>query len=159
MKRTIGSVTVVALLLGSGAWAQSLYKSVDEQGQVTFSDSPPANAVNVEQVEVQPGPTAVQQQEGIDRMKRMESQASELGEANAQRAEERKEMQQQAQQGQDDVQPVTEYNNDRAYQGRPVYPPIVRPPIHPVHPIAPARPGGPGMAVPLPAGSGIGSGR
>jgi hypothetical protein len=37
--------------------AETLYKSVNDKGEVTFSDSPPENADRVEQIQVQPAPT------------------------------------------------------------------------------------------------------
>jgi hypothetical protein len=46
--------------------AETLYKSVDDKGEVTFSDSPPENAKQVEQIQVQPAPTEQQQRESMD---------------------------------------------------------------------------------------------
>ena len=73
-------------LFSSGVVAEKIYRSVDKQGEVTFSDEPPPTAVDVEQVEVQPAPTESQQREGEERVKRMESQANEMGAARAERS-------------------------------------------------------------------------
>ena len=137
-------------LFATSSVAQPLYKSVNEQGEVTFSDSPPPNAVEVQEVQVQPGPSEAQQQESIERAKRIESQASDLGVANAERAQQRKDAQLQSRQQakETEVQPVTDYNNGYSYPNRPLYPPVISPPIQPERPI---WPGGPGRPVQLPA--------
>ena len=139
-----------SLMVTSGV-AQPLYKSVNEQGEVTFSDRPPTNAVEVQEVQVQPGPSEAQQLESIERAKRIESQASDLGAANAERAQQRKDAQLQSQQQQakeTEVRPVTDYNDGYRYPNRPLYPPVISPPIRPEQPILPDRPGRP---VQLPA--------
>ena len=94
---------------------------------------------------MQPGPSEAQQQESIERVKRIESQASDLGAANAERAQQRKDEQLQSQQQAKDteVQPVTDYNNGYSYPNRPLYPPVITPPMRPEHPIAPDGPGRP----------------
>ena len=73
-------------LFSSGAVAEEIYRSIDKQGEVTFSDEPPPNAVDVEQVEVQPAPTEAERRESIEQMKRIESQADELGAARTPQA-------------------------------------------------------------------------
>ena len=139
----------VSLFATSGV-AQPLYKSVNEQGEVTFSDSPSPSAVEVQEIQLQPGPSEAQQQESIERAKRIESQASDLGAANAERAQQRKDAQLQSQQQarETEVRPVTDYNDGYSYPNRPLYPPVIRPPIQPERPILPDRPGRP---VQLPA--------
>ena len=74
---------LAASLLTTPAFSETIYKSVDKGGEVTFSDEPPANAVNVEKLNVQPAPTESQQHESMERAKRMESQANEMGAASA----------------------------------------------------------------------------
>ena len=138
--------------------AETLYKSVDDKGEVTFSDSPLPSAVEVQEIQVQPGPSEVQQRESAERLKRIEAQANDLGSANAERAQQRKEEKQQAQQQARDaeVQPVTGYNDGYRYPNRPLYPPVTRPPVRPEHPIIP---GGPGLPVQLPAAPVMSPGR
>jgi hypothetical protein len=99
---------LAASLLTTPAIAETVYKSVDKGGEVTFSDEPPANAVNVEKLHVQPAPTESQQHESMERAKRMESQANEMGEASAGRAAQRQPVQQQQEQ---EVQPVETYQD------------------------------------------------
>ena len=142
--------SVILLFFTSCVVAQPLYKSVNEQGEVTFSDSPLPNAVEVEEIEVQAGPSEAQQRESAERLKRIESQANDLGSANADRAQQRKDAQQQAQQQAKDneVQPIKGYNDGYNYPSRELYPPGIRPPVRPEHPI---NPGGPGRPVQLPA--------
>ena len=72
-------------LFSNGAVAEKIYRSVDEKGEVTFSDEPPPTAVDIEQVEVQPAPTESEHRESVERVKRMESQANEMGAARAER--------------------------------------------------------------------------
>ena len=80
------TVFILAICLYStGAVAEKIYRSVDQQGEVTFSDEPPPNAMDVEQVEVQPAPTEAERRESVEQMKRMESQADELGAARTER--------------------------------------------------------------------------
>ena len=131
--------------------AETLYKSVDDKGEVTFSDTPPENAAKVQEIQVQPAPTEQQQRESMEREKRIDQQANELGTANASRAEER--AAQAPQEIPETVTPVESYNrvydNDRynnnpsrplrPSQGRPVQLPANRPVTRPAAP-------GPGRA-------------
>lgn len=106
--------------------AETLYKSVDDKGEVTFSDSPPENAAKVETIQVQPAPTEQQQRESMEREKMIEAQANELGAANAARAKEREE--QQPQEVPQAVEQIESYNTENYYNrgaqspGRPVQP-------------------------------------
>jgi hypothetical protein len=86
MRLSNKTVFILAIcLFSTGAVAEKIYRSVDKQGEVTFSDEPPPTAVDVEQVEVQPAPTEAEHRESVERVKRMESQANEMGEARAER--------------------------------------------------------------------------
>ena len=150
MRDPVKTCCIVISMFASCVVAQPLYKSVNEQGEVTFSDSPLPSAVEVQEIQVHPGPSEAQQRESAERLKRIEAQANDLGSANAERAQQRKEEKQQAQrQARDaEVQPVTGYNDGYRYPNRPLYPPVTRPPVRPEHPI---NPGGPGLPVQLPA--------
>lgn len=141
---------ITVSLFATSVIAQPLYKSINERGEVTFSDSPQPSAIVVKEVQVQPGPSAAQQQESMERMQRIESQASDLGAANAQRAQQRKDAQLQSRQqaNENEVQPVTGYNDGYSYPNRPLYPPAIRPPGQPERPVLPDSPGRP---VQLPA--------
>jgi hypothetical protein len=117
--------------------AETLYKSVNEKGEITFSDSPPENAAHVQQIEVQPAPTEQQQREAMEREKMIEAQANELGAANAARAQERE--QQAPQEIPEVVEPVQSYNRGYNQGNIESQRPVVRPlPGRPVQ--LPARP-------------------
>jgi len=117
--------------------AETLYKSVNDKGEVTFSDSPPENAARVQEIQVQPAPTEQQQREGMEREKMIESQANKLGAANAARAQEREE--QKPQEVPKAVEPIESYNTGNYYRNNPQVP---NKPIQPL-------PGGP-RPTPLP---------
>ena len=133
---------IVISLFTTCVVAQPLYKSVNSQGEVTFSDKPLPNAVDVQEIQVQPGPTEAQQRESAESLRRIESQANDLGTANAERAQQRKDVQQHAQQQTKDneVQPITGYNDGYNYPSRELYPPGIRPPVRPENPISPGVP-------------------
>lgn len=68
-------VTALFLLIASGAHAQSsIYKTVDENGNVVFTDAPPANSSEAERVEMPPINTtpAIEKREPILRRNRDE---------------------------------------------------------------------------------------
>ena len=119
--------------------AETLYKSVDDKGEVTFSDTPPENAARVQEIQVQPAPTEQQQRESMETEKRIKQQANELGAANASRAEER--AAQAPQEIPEPVEPVESYNrvynndprnnNSSTSPGRPVQLPANRPVTRP----------------------------
>jgi hypothetical protein len=83
-----GCVLLLAMLAGT-ATAEQIYRSVDAEGNVTFSNQAPANSVTVDKVSVQPGPSDAAQREAQERMQRQEATANELGEARASRAQEK----------------------------------------------------------------------
>jgi hypothetical protein len=76
---------VVFALASAGAQAQ-VYRSVDEEGNVTFSDEPPPDATAVEPVELPPGPTPEQQRRAADRAGALIDAAKDAEEDQAQRA-------------------------------------------------------------------------
>ena len=112
--------------------AETLYKSVNEQGEVTFSDSPPPAAVDVQQSQVQPAPSESQIQDSQAREKRINAQANEMGAASAQRQQDREKEVTQAAPA-EVVEPVESYNTG--------YPDRRRPGVAPGRPAnLPARP-------------------
>ena len=78
---------IAALLFTTGSNADPIYRSTNAQGQVIFSDEPPPNAVNVEQIKVRPAPTEAEHRASVERAKRMESRANEMGAARQQRSQ------------------------------------------------------------------------
>jgi hypothetical protein len=82
---TMPVLLIAALLPANMSVAAQVYKSTNAQGEVVYSDEPPPNAVNVEQVEIQPAPTEAEHREGVERAKRMDSMADEMGTARQER--------------------------------------------------------------------------
>jgi hypothetical protein len=83
-----GCGLLLAMLAGTAA-AEQIYRSVDAQGNVTFSNQQPANSVTVDQVSVQPGPSDAAQREARERMQRQEATANEMSEASARRVQQK----------------------------------------------------------------------
>ena len=83
----IPALMFAALLFANEGIAGPIYKSTNAQGEVIFSDEPPPNAANVEQIKVQPAPTEAEHRESVERAKRMESRANEMGAARQQRSQ------------------------------------------------------------------------
>jgi hypothetical protein len=76
------------VMLAGTATAENIYRSVDTDGNVTFSNQPPANAVNIDKVSVQPGPSDAVQREAQERLQRQETTANEMSEARERRLQE-----------------------------------------------------------------------
>jgi len=85
IKHPVCAGCLLVLLSGIAA-AEQIYRSVDAEGNVTFSSTPPANAAAVEEVRVRPGPSPEAQRQARERIERQEATASEMGEARADRA-------------------------------------------------------------------------
>lgn len=83
-----GCALLLAMVAGTVA-AEQIYRSVDAQGNVTFSNQPPANSVTVDQVSVQPGPSDAAQREARERMQRQEAAANEMSESSARRVQQK----------------------------------------------------------------------
>ena len=64
------------LILQSAVFGQQFYKWTDENGNVRYSDSPPAQEAAVSTVDIAPGPTEAQKQQAEDRLNQ-QTQASE----------------------------------------------------------------------------------
>jgi hypothetical protein len=90
------------------ATADTIYKSVDAQGNVTFSNMPPPAGVESQQVELPPGPTPAQQQQSIEEEQNLETQSDAIPEEQTAPEQEQEE-------------PVTEYQQDTVDTEEPVY--------------------------------------
>jgi len=78
--RALPCLTAIALsasLLSAAALAETIYKSVDAEGNVTFSSTPPAG-VEAQQIELQAGPTPAQQQQSTEEEQNLETQSNEM---------------------------------------------------------------------------------
>jgi hypothetical protein len=117
--RTLPCLTVITLttsLLCTTAVAETIYKSVDAEGNVTFSSAPPAG-VEAQQIELQPGPTPAQQQQNLKAEQNLETQSNEMYQETVE--ENSAETQEQP-----DEQPVTDDqqdSGDAGDDGNPVY--------------------------------------
>ena len=106
-----GCVLLLAMLAGTAA-AEQIYRSVDAEGNVTFSNQPPANSVTVDQVSVQPGPSDAAQREARERMQRQEATANELSEASARRVQQKPQATPAVPEPVKPVEPVNQYYGD-----------------------------------------------
>lgn len=79
------TVPFFAATSGATALGQTIYRSVDDQGQVTFSDRPPSTAVEIAPVEVLPGPDAARVQAARERQEKVKAAADELAGDRARR--------------------------------------------------------------------------
>jgi hypothetical protein len=72
-RTTITTTFVLGLLIGLGGvvQAQHVYKSVDAEGRVTYSATPPSErgTERVEELDLEPGPTPEEQQAAHQRMR------------------------------------------------------------------------------------------
>jgi len=84
-RRVFTACMLLLVMLAGTAAADKIYRSVDAQGNVTFSSTPPADASAVDEVRVQPGPSEEEQREARERLRRQEATASEMGEARTDR--------------------------------------------------------------------------
>ena len=67
------------LCLTGAAWAQQVYKSIDDKGKVIFSDKPPANAESVTPVTIKPGPSEDSVREAVERQRVISQAAGKMG--------------------------------------------------------------------------------
>jgi hypothetical protein len=71
------AITLATSLLCVPALAETIYKSIDAEGNVTFSSTPPAG-VEAQQIELQPGPSPAAQQQSLEAEQNLEQQSNEL---------------------------------------------------------------------------------
>jgi len=113
--RALPCLTAIALstsLLSAAAPAETIYKSIDAEGNVTFSSTPPAG-VDAQQIELQAGPTPAQQQQSTEEEQNLETQSNEMYQetveenpAEAQEQPEEQPVSEDQQDSGDDVDPV-----------------------------------------------------
>jgi hypothetical protein len=111
--RALPCLTAIALstsLLSVAAMAETIYKSVDAEGNVTFSSTPPAG-VEAQQIELQPAPTQAEEQQSIEEMKNLEEESNALDQEVTPPPQEQEETA---------VQPDPEYQQDAGDED-PVY--------------------------------------
>jgi hypothetical protein len=71
------AITLTTSLLCTTALAETIYKSIDAEGNVSFSSTPPAG-VESQEIELQPGPTPAQQQQSVEAAQQLQEQSNEL---------------------------------------------------------------------------------
>jgi hypothetical protein len=108
------AITLSTTLLCIPAMAETIYKSVDAQGNVTFSNTPPPAGVQAQQIELQPGPTPAQRQQSLEAEQNLEEQSNELYQETVQ--ESPPEAQEEPV-----VEPDTAYQQDSGDNENPVY--------------------------------------
>jgi len=150
------SFLAAALLLTAGglpgsAAAQKVYRSVDPQGNVIYSDAPPSDAAQTQRIELPPGPTEEQVKQAQQLTREIQESADKMaGEREAREkiaAEKRREEQERQQAAEQDARlarlEAMERNRDYWDYGSyyPRYPhrPIIEHPIE--HPYARPTPG------------------
>jgi len=104
------AITLTTSLLCIPVMAETIYKSVDAEGNVTFSSTPPAG-VEAQQIELQPAPTQAEEQQSIEEMKNLEEQSNALDQEVTPPPQEQEETA---------VQPDPEYQQDAGDED-PVY--------------------------------------
>jgi len=107
------AITLSTTLLCIPALAETIYKSIDAEGNVTFSSTPPAG-VDAQQIELQAGPTPAQQQQSTEEEQNLETQSNEMYQETVE--ENPAEAQEQPEE-----QPDTEYQQDAVDNEDPVY--------------------------------------
>ncbi len=69
-------------ILPDTAVADTIYKTVDAQGNITFSNTPPPAGANAQQVDLPPGPTPAEEQQDQQQEQELENSANEMDNGN-----------------------------------------------------------------------------
>jgi len=83
------------------AGADTLYKSIDETGQVTYSSQPPKDAVEVEALQVVPGPSADEVENAAERAQRVERAVDDRYQALMERREQEEQLRKEAEEAEE----------------------------------------------------------
>ena len=141
---------LIPLLFAGTCVAQTLYKSVDEQGHVTYSETPPADAVETKSVPIAPGPSRENAERARERARAMAEEADTKYQELMERRKEEEEARKKAERERADREAAerqraadeSSYEGPYPYGWRWPYPyPPIRPPIppRPTHPIVPPK--------------------
>lgn len=141
------------LLYPAASYAESIYKSVDENGKVTYSATPPPNSEQTTKIDIQPPPSAEDIKSAQQRHQKLQEAAGALDEDRKKRDEitaEDKRLEQEKQ-NQLKLQQQAEKNNSNQNYSYPYYPyPRRYPPRYPPRYPVDNRPAGPGPITPGP---------
>ena len=118
-------ITVILLLAGtlcapSLALTEEIFKSVDVDGNVTYSSVPPEEAVDTQPVSVPDAPSEAQQQEAVQRDKQLQGAADSLAQERSARDRQRGGMVQDAEKARDQAKAQLErvqVKQDSDWQG------------------------------------------
>ena len=114
------SCVLMLVVVAGTATAENIYRSVDANGNVTYSNKPPANAVNVNKVSIQPGPSDAEQREAQERLQRQETTPNAMSEERERRLQEQKAATPAAPAPVEPEEPVNQYYGDPTrYYGYP----------------------------------------
>jgi hypothetical protein len=109
------------MLMAVVAQGQTVYRSVDDQGRVTYSSEPPEGARASKEIRIEPGPSEAQRQEALDRQRRLLEQSAEAG---AEREQSRAQRAAEIQQAEEELRAAREaleqarVKRERDWQGR-----------------------------------------
>jgi len=125
--------------------AQPIYKWIDENGNVHYSDRPDPN-VQAEQLFIKPVPESLNSEEPNEAIKRMQATSNELEASRQQREtvrakEEEKHRQEREQSAKKNEPDNREPNRHRWYSGRHPQRPLTQPPVQlPIKPAVQSQP-------------------
>jgi len=146
---------VALFLLPVTAFAgNTIYRSVDDAGHVTFSTEPPVDAARTETVRVPPGPSAQETEQAIERVRELEQRSDaqfealtkrRQQEAQARRDTERLRLDRESAERKRRIDEAAEYRvrQPSYYPAYPLYwrrPHPPHPPVNLPYPPEPARP-------------------
>jgi hypothetical protein len=83
------------------AGADTLYKSIDETGQVTYSSQPPKDAVEVEALQVAPGPSEEEIEKAAERAQRVGQAVDDRYQALMERREQEEQLRKEAEEAEE----------------------------------------------------------
>ena len=134
------ALLLTVLAISPLAGSQTPIKSVDEQGNVTYSDQPVSDAVKTEVVPVQPGPSEEEVKAAKERLEKTEEMADEARKAREAREKEREEARKAAEATKPDVVIIKEESG--GYYPEYYNPPLITPgrPTKPIHRPNPSKP-------------------
>lgn len=90
--RTFPGLTLVACtLLTLSAAAGEIYRTQDAEGNVIYTDTPPADSTEVEQVVLPPGPSEETRQNTVERQQKIQQEAHNADQRRQQQRQQQKE--------------------------------------------------------------------
>jgi hypothetical protein len=101
---SVAAIVLAAGLFGTVAGADTIYKTIDAQGNVSFSNTPPPPGVEAQQIELSPGPTPTEQRQSIQQEQNVEAQSNAIPEQTSEPAP--------ADEDETVVEPATEYQEE-----------------------------------------------